>query len=151
VSLRPVVDAAQNPFIQNLFVQVDLEIGRDFWLRSREMDVEIGGALLATFDRRKREIVMAGSLGAERGNYNSFGRQFQVVGGSVEFVGTPGINPELNIQAVTRFRRPGGEPLNISASVEGTLLSPTVVLSSDAQPAIAQSDLISYLIFGRPS
>jgi hypothetical protein len=151
VSLRPVIDAAQNPFLQNLFVQVDLEIGRDFWLRSREMDVEIGGALLVTFDRRNREIVMAGSLAAERGNYNRYGRQFQVVGGSVEFLGTPGINPGLNIQAVTRFRRPGGEPLNITASVEGTLLIPTVVLSSDAQQAIAQSDLVSYLIFGRPS
>jgi len=151
VSINPVVAAAQNPFIQNLFVQVDMEIGRDFWLRSREMDVEMGGALLVTFDRPKREIVMAGSLVATRGNYTTFGRQFQVVSGSVDFAGTPGINPELNIQAITRFRRPGGEPLNITANVEGTLMSPTVILSSDAQPAIAESDLISYLIFGRPS
>jgi translocation and assembly module TamB len=151
VSLRPVIDAAQNPFIQNLFVQVDMAIGRDFWLRSREMDVEIGGALIVTFDRPKREIVMSGTLDAIRGSYNRFGRQFEVVGGTVEFAGTPGIDPALNIQAVARLRRAGAEALNVTANVQGTLTAPDVTLTSDAQPAIAEADLYSYLIFGRPT
>jgi len=90
-------------------------------------------------------------LEATRGNYVAFGRQFQVREGMVEFVGTPGVNPTLAIEAVHRLRREGGEPLDIIASVGGTLLNPRVSLSSEAQPPIAQSDLISYLIFGRPS
>jgi hypothetical protein len=69
----------------------------------------------------------------------------------VEFTGTPGINPALNIEAVTRFRSQGGEPLAIFANVGGTLMNPRVRLSTDAQPPIAESDLISYLLFGRPS
>ena len=151
VAVRPVVEAAQNPFVQNLRVDVDLEIQSDFWLRSREMDVEMGGELIVTFDRPARELLLLGSLQATRGSYTAFGRQFQVVEGSVEFVGTPGINPSLNIQAINRLRRDASEPLNIIAQVEGTLVAPQVTLTTDSQPPIAESDLLSYLIFGRPS
>ncbi len=151
VRVRPVVEAAQNPFLQNLRVDVDLSLQRDFWLRSREMNVEIGGDLIVTFDRRDREVLLVGGLEAIRGSYSAFGRQFQVEGGTVEFAGTPGINPSLDIRAVNRLRRQGGEPLNIIAQVEGTLMNLRIGLSSDAQPPIAESDLISYLIFGRPS
>ncbi len=151
VSIRPIVQAAQNPFLQNLRVDVDLAVQRDFWLRSREMNVEIQGELIVTFDRRGREVLLVGGLEATRGAYTAFGRQFQVEGGTVEFQGTPGINPNLDIRAVNRLRRDGGEPLNIIAQVEGNLMNLRVGLSSDSQPPIAESDLISYLIFGRPS
>ncbi|MSR22214.1 MAG: translocation/assembly module TamB [Gemmatimonadetes bacterium] len=151
VGVRPVAETTESPFLQNLLVNVDLAFQRDFWLRSREMNVEIGGALTVTYDRPRRDLLLVGNLEAIRGTYDVFGRQFQVASGAVEFVGTPGINPALNIQAVTRLRRDAGEPVNITAQVQGTLVNPRVVLSSDAQPAIAESDLISYLIFGRPS
>ncbi len=148
---RPVLQAAQNPFIENLRVDADLSMPRDVWLRSRELNVEIGGDLIVTFDRRDREILLVGTVAAIRGNYNAFGRQFQVRSGSVDFVGTPGINPALDIEAVHRLRQQGGEPLEIVANLEGTLLSPRISLTSDAAVSISESDLISYLIFGRPS
>jgi hypothetical protein len=151
VTLRPQLAAAQNPFIQNLRVDVNLSLQRDFWLRSREMNVEMGGNLSVDFDRPRREIVLVGSLAAIRGSYTAFGRTFQVQAGSVEFPGTPGIDPALDIVAVNRLRREGGEPLDIVANVGGTLQNLRIDLSSDSQPPIAQSDLISYLIFGRPS
>ena len=152
VATRPALEAAQNPFIQNLRIDdVDVVIPRDFWLRSREMNVEMGGELIVTFDRPSREVLLVGTLNAIRGAYSAFGRQFQVREGTVEFVGTPGIDPALDIQAVHRLRREGGEPLDIQANVGGTLTSLRVDLSSEAQPPIAESDLISYLIFGRPS
>ncbi len=151
VADRPVTEAAENPFLNNLRVDVDLSIQRDFWLRSREMNVEIAGDLIVTFDRPAREILLVGNLEALRGNYNAFGRQFQVQEGVVEFVGTPGINPTLDIRAVHRLRREGQEPLNIIAVVEGPLLAMRISLESEAQPPIAESDLISYLLFGRPS
>lgn len=151
VASHPVAAAAENPFVRNLRVDVDLVIQRDFWLRSREMNVEMDGELAVTFDRPRRELVLVGSLEAVRGVYAAFGRQFEVVGGTVEFAGTPGINPSLELEAVNRVRREGGEPLNVIASLGGTLENMTVSLSSDSQPPIAESDLISYLVFGRPS
>ena len=151
VATRPAIEAAQNPFMQNLRVDVDLILQRDFWLRSQEINVEMGGELAVTFDRAQREIVMAGTLEAIRGAYSAFGRQFQVREGVVEFAGTPGVDPALNIEAVHRLRREGGEPLEIIANLGGTLTNLRVELTSDSQPPIAESDLISYLVFGRPS
>ena len=86
-----------------------------------------------------------------RGSYAQFGRIFDVESGTLDFIGTPGIDPSLAIQAVHRFRREVGEPLNVIANVGGTLQAPAVTLSSDAQPPIPESDLISYMLFGRPS
>ena len=68
------------------------------------------------------------------------------------FLGTPGLNPNLEIEALNRLRTPYlDEPLNIFADVTGTLMAPRVGLRSDGSLPIAESDLVSYLIFGRPS
>ncbi len=151
----PVADVAQNRFLQNLRVDVQLALESDFWIRSQGqtqgMDVEIGGDLAVSFNRPTRELRLSGSLQAIRGSYTQFGRLFDVEAGTIEFVGTPGIDPSLSIQARHRLRRAGAEPLNIIANVGGTLQNPRVTLSSDAQPPIPESDLISYLLFGRPS
>jgi autotransporter translocation and assembly factor TamB len=92
---------------------------------------------------------MSGTLDAVRGSYMLTGRRFQVRSGTVEFVGTTGFDPSLNIVAVYRVATAQGDPLNIQATVSGTLQSPRVALTSDAQPAISESDLVSYLVFGR--
>lgn len=115
------------------------------------MNVEMGGDLVINWDRSGGDLVLTGQLAATRGTYSYFNRQFQVSEGAVEFVGTPGLDPNLNIQAATRLRTTEGEPLTITAAVAGTLTEPRVSLSSDAQPPIAESDLVSYLVFGRPS
>ena len=62
------------------------------------------------------------------------------------------MNPNLEIEALNRLRTPYlDEPLSIFADVTGTLFAPRVGLRSDASLPIAESDLVSYLIFGRPS
>jgi len=150
VSVRPVLEASQNPFLQNLRMDVGLTIQRDVWLRSNQINVEIAGELATLFNRPRKEIVLVGQLEAVRGSYNGFGRRFEIQEGIVEFSGNPGINPRLDIQAATRFRTTG-EVLNITASLQGTLLQPRVSLGSDSDPPLAESELASYLIFGRPS
>jgi translocation and assembly module TamB len=155
VADQPIIAPTENPFMGNLRVGVSVSLEQDFWIRSREstqgMDVEIGGDLQATFDRPRREIVLRGTLLANRGTYNQFGRQFAIQTGTLVFPGTPGIDPSISISAVYRLRRQDAGPLAIIASVEGTLQDPEVSLSSDSQPPIPESDLISYLLFGRPS
>ncbi|MFP3948578.1 MAG: translocation/assembly module TamB domain-containing protein, partial [Longimicrobiales bacterium] len=151
VAAQPEIEASPNPFLQNLRVEVELGVQRNTWLRSRSMNVEMGGNLVVNWNRNSGNLVLTGELNAIRGTYSLYGRQFQVQEGTVEFVGTPGLNPTLAIQAVTRLRTAEQEPLNITASVTGTLAEPRVNLSSDAQPPIAESDLVSYLFFGRPT
>jgi translocation and assembly module TamB len=150
LSYRPLLAGMNNPFLQSLRVDVDLSVPRDSWLRSRDMNVEIGGQLEMTYDRASRDLVMVGELQALRGDYTVLGRRFQVEEGVVGFIGTPGINPTLDLRAVSRVRRREGEPLDVVATVSGNLTQPRVTLTSDEQ-GVAESDLVSYLIFGRPS
>jgi hypothetical protein len=48
-------------------------------------------------------------------------------------------------------RLPAREAINIKILIGGTLKNPQIALESDAQPPIPQSDLLSYLAFGRSS
>lgn len=140
---------AQNPFLRNLSAAVDIKLARDTWLRSEEMNVELDGDLQIIYDRAASTLSMLGSLDAVRGTYRVGGRQFNVQEGDIEFFGTRGVNPTLDIRAVTRLRT-AGQPLDIFADVTGTLLQPNVRLSSD-EAALSQEDLFSYIVFGRPS
>ena len=59
----------RNPFLENLRVEVDLSVPRNTWLRSNEMNVEMGGEqLIVTYDRRESDLVLIGDLQALRGS-----------------------------------------------------------------------------------
>lgn len=150
-TLSTALRASQNPFLSNLMLDVEVEMARESWLRGRDLNVEMGGDLQVFWDRTERDLALVGELHAIRGVYTVLGRQFQVQEGTVSFLGTPGINPNLDIEALHRLRMPEEERLDIIATVGGTLLGPRVSLSSNADFAIAESDLVSYLIFGRPT
>ncbi|MGD2068743.1 MAG: translocation/assembly module TamB domain-containing protein [Gemmatimonadota bacterium] len=147
---RPILTESQNPFLRNLIVNVDLGVNQDTWIRSEQMNVEMRGDLVVVYDRQQNDIVLVGELEAVRGDYSVLGRRFEVQDGVVEFVGTPGINPNLEITARTRVRRPPDEPLTVTATVTGTLVDPRVALSSQ-DAAVPEEDLISYLLFGQPT
>lgn len=145
----PIIEAGQNPFLDNLVADIDLSVESDSWLRSRQIDMEIDGDLELEYDRGARRFVAVGELEAIRGSYNYFGRRFVVQEGTLEFIGIPGVNPNLDIQAVARLRA-GDSPLNVIANVGGTLVAPSVSLTSDAAAPIEEPELVSYLVFGRP-
>jgi hypothetical protein len=151
VTLRPILEASQNPFLQNLLLEVGVSMGRDTWLRGRDLNVEMTGGLQLSWDLTERDMVLVGDLFAVRGVYSVLGRQFQVQEGTVRFQGIPGINPELEITALNRLRTFEGDRFDVIATVGGTLLTPRVSLSSNAPFPIGESDLVSYLIFGRPT
>lgn len=147
---QPVLAGLRNPFLDNLRVDIDMSVPRDMWLRSEVMDVEMGGDLLVRYDRREGDLVLIGELQALRGSYVVLGRTFQVQGGTVQFIGQAGINPTLDIQASSRIRRREQDPLQVQATVGGTLIQPIVTLSSE-EAGLSQSDLVGYLVFGRPA
>jgi autotransporter translocation and assembly factor TamB len=156
VAVRPFIAASRNPFMKNLHVtDMQVSVGADSWLRSRDMDVEVNGDLNVAFDRRHEDLRLTGSLNVGRGTYTLYypplqSRRFQVRQGAINFPGTPGIDPSLSITAAYKARA-RGEPLDVLAIVTGTLQNPRVRLSSEVQPPISESDLASYLFFGVPT
>lgn len=159
VSVRRVLPASQNPFLRNLAVRdTRVTVGPGSWIRSSEMNVEVTGDLTVTFDRRQEDLIITGLLEAQRGTYDLTyppfqTRRFDVREGTVEFPGTPGLDPTLAITAVYRARSGvgQGEPIDILAQLSGSLQAPRVRLTSDEQPPISESDLASYLFFGVPT
>lgn len=147
---QPIFAGLRNPFFDNLRVNVDLSVPRGAWLRSIDTNVEMSGDLLVVYDRSAGDFVLIGELQALRGSHQVLGRNFQLQGGTVAFIGRPGLNPDLDIQAATRIRIPGEENLVVNAQVTGTLVQPVVTLSSE-EAGLAEQDLISYIVFGQPS
>ncbi len=154
VAMRAILpDVESSPFLKNLVVSgFTMDVGRDAWLRGKDMNVEVTGALSVEYGRQADSLRIAGSLTAVRGTYQLYGRRFEIQSGTVEFFGTPDFDPGLDFTAVYHGARSAqGDPLNIQANVTGTLQNPRVTLTSDATPAINESDLASYLLFGRPT
>lgn len=138
-----------NVFLENLTIALNIALEHDTWLRSAEANVEIAGTLSLQMNRAEELLRLDGTLRAVRGDYRFLSKRFEVIEGSIEFVGT-GFDPNLRI--VSRYTaQTQKRPLEIRLVVEGTLKRPTLRLESDAQPPIPESDLLSYLLFGRPS
>lgn len=146
----PIFAGLTNPFFDNLRVDVDLSVPRGNWLRSIDTNAEIIGDLVVLYDRSADDFVLIGELSALRGSHRVLGRSFELDGGRVVFIGRPGMNPDLSIQASTRIRRPDDAPFRVNAEVGGTLLRPVVTLTTE-EAGLAEEDLVSYLVLGQPS
>ncbi|MEJ2184885.1 MAG: translocation/assembly module TamB domain-containing protein, partial [Gemmatimonadota bacterium] len=166
--VQQIVPTTTTPFLQNIRVNADLQIGSDTWLRGKGLNMAVTGDLTVNIDRQAQSIAMTGTLQTVRGTYQFqpgtdrylavtqpvLQKQFDIQQGTIEFVGTPGVDPNLNVTATHEVQRQAGSQLGqltIQANVSGTLQNPRVQLTSDAQPPISETDLISYLYFGRPS
>ena len=145
-----------SPLLDNLRVDVTLGIDRDTWVRSADANVEIYtpedlGPLEVSLDQRQQQVTLRGVVSTERGEYTFLSKRFQVDRGSVIFTGSTELNPLLQITGLYDVKLPAQKALTIRVLIGGTLNSPQLSLESDAQPPLPQSDLISYLAFGRTS
>ena len=143
----------QSPFLANLRMDVNLRVDRDVFVRSREANIEVysDGDLGVHVNRAKETLVLDGVLLSERGEYTFMTRHFTIKRGSATFINSTELNPTLQATGEYLVRQPNREAINIQIQVGGTLRSPNISLTSDAQPPIPQSDLLSYLAFGQSS
>ena len=154
-----VVDArtlfpGQSPLLANMRMDVAVAVNRDTWIRSRDANVEIysDGDLTLQVDRAKQALALEGIVTTERGQYTFLGRRFDVRRGSATFIGgESGLNPTLQVTAEHLVQLPASEAVTIRVVLGGTLERPTIALTSDAQPPLTQSDLLSYVAFGKTS
>jgi hypothetical protein len=141
---------AQSTMFKNLGVDVDIAVQRNTWVRSKDTNVE-----LYTEDPIRVSVVgdalsLTGVIDADRGEYTVLGKRFQIKRGSAMFIGTPDLNPTVQITAEYQVKQATGAT-NIRVLIGGTVQAPRISLESDAQPPLSQSDLLSYLAFGESS
>lgn len=140
--------------LDNLRVDVGLILDRDVWLRSAEANVEIYtppevGPLRIVMDGPDDRLTLLGTINTDRGVYEFMSRRFNLTRGAVTFTGEAELNPYLQIAAEHEVRMPGREAFHIRVVIGGTLQDFSLTLESTSQPPISQTDLLSYLAFGR--
>ena len=147
--------AFQNRFFDSLTVaDLRLQIGDEFWLRSSEANIQVDG--LVRVNKSRSDYRFDGTFNARRGTYvlnlGFVTRDFTVTRGTVRTFGTADLNAELDIEA-EHVVRPIDDPddIVVTAQIRGTLLAPELSLTSDVRPPLSETDIVSYLMFGRPS
>jgi translocation and assembly module TamB len=147
----------QSLFFDSLHIDnVQLTMGEDAWLRSNEANIQLTGSV--TVNKVRDNYLLSGTLQAPRGTYRlAIGpvtREFVVSQGTVRYFGTPDLNAELDIEArhvVHPLPGAGGsKDITVIAHIQGTLLLPKLTLTAEP-PEYSQADLISFLMFGRPT
>ncbi|HET7459391.1 MAG TPA: translocation/assembly module TamB domain-containing protein, partial [Gemmatimonadaceae bacterium] len=143
----------QSPLLANLRADVDVQIARDMWVRNTDANVEVftDGPLRVNVDRRNQALTVLGVVSTERGQYTFLSKRFEIRRGSASFAGLPDLNPTLQLTGEYEVRLPAQQAFNIQVVIGGTVERPRITLQSDRQPPISQSDLLSYLAFGRSS
>jgi translocation and assembly module TamB len=144
-----------SPLMSNLRVNVTVDVARDTWVRTSAANIEIytppDRPLEVRMDRRRQAIVLDGEVATDRGEYEFLSKRFQIRRGSAVFVGSQKPDPNLQITGEYEVRLAASQAINIRVQIGGTLTRPRLALGSDAQPPLSQSDLLSYLAFGRTS
>ena len=144
---------------------VTIALGENVRLRSSEANVRLGGQLsLVTGTARSTRVLASGTLvprlelqgqlrtvdGTYVLNLGVVQREFSVLpGGTVDFDGPPE-TPLLDIKALYNVKQYRDRDIGVIVNLRGRMPNPGLEFASTADYAIGQSDLLSYLLTGRP-
>lgn len=165
---RSLLPRAPPAIVRGLTVRnVQINMGSDVRLTSEEANIKLGGSVNVIVGRGlgaagAPQLALDGSLRTERGTFllrfgdGFLSRLFTIEGGQVRFLGDADFNPDLDIRALytvrtASLRFANRSDVGIRAHLLGTLAQPRILLESADDVRLSDSDLISYLITGRPS
>ncbi len=126
-----------------LELEVDVDVGRDLWIKHEQAEVLLMGRVEAR-KRREKPLVLEGRIETQRGFVDLQSRRFRLIEGRLDLDGGRKIDPQLDVLA--RYRAPAH---TIDARLTGTVSKPVLTLTSD--PTLSQEDILAVLLFGRPA
>ena len=139
----------RSPLLADMRMEITLGVDHNTWVRNREANVEIYTDDPLSVRAEQQAFTITGVVTTERGEYDFMSKRFQVKRGSATFIGSPDLNPTLQITGEYQVQVASRGALNIRVLVGGTLRKPRLSLESDAQPPRTQSELLSLLAFGQ--
>ena len=129
---------AQSPMFKNLRVDVDLAVERNTWVRSRDANVEVFTDGPMRVNVTGDALTLTGAIDADRGEYTFLSKRFQIKRGSALFIGSPELNPTLQITAEYQVKQPTGNT-NIRVLIGGHA-GPAAHLARERRAAAAVAE-----------
>ncbi|MEO5561199.1 MAG: translocation/assembly module TamB domain-containing protein [Dokdonella sp.] len=133
-----------------IIVAVEVKLGSDVKLAGHGLDGKIGGQLRV--DQRPGKLATGTGTLNVSGTYKAYGQDLSIETGRLLFAGTALDNPGLDIRAVRKiFGVSGGlsdDTTTAGLQIRGTALVPVLTVFSN--PAMEQSESLSFLITGKP-
>lgn len=130
-------------------VAVTVKLGDAVKLAGFGLDGSIGGQL--RIDQRPGKVATGTGTLNVGGTYKAYGQDLTIESGRLLFAGTALDNPGLDIRAVRTILGSSGlgeDTIKAGLMVRGTALVP--VLTVFSEPAMEQSDALSYIMTGKP-
>ena len=128
---------------KNLTLQLTVDIHRNNWIRHENTQVELAGNLNVG-KRPGGTVSVVGEIDTIRGWIVFMGKRFTLVNGQIVFTGGSQIDPALHIDGQYLV-----SDYTIDVIVGGRASKPEIKLES--QPQLAQSDILSLILFGTTS
>ncbi len=122
---------------------IEVKLGDDVKVAGYGFDGKVHGQL-AVQVRPGRTATGRGAVRVT-GTYRAYGQDLTIERGRLMFAGTRLDNPGLDIRAVRKLR---AQDVTVGLSIQGTAQRPVLTVYSD--PAMEQSEALSYLVTGRP-
>lgn len=122
---------------------ITVKLGDDVALAGFGLDGKVAGSL-SVRQSPGRAATGTGTINVT-GTYKAYGQDLRIQSGRLLFAGTPLDNPGLSLRAVREIK---ADNVTAGLQVEGTAQVP--VLTVFSQPAMEQSEALSYLVTGKP-
>jgi hypothetical protein len=110
-------------------------------ISARRNDFEASLATQLAIEYRDPELRVGGFVEFRRGNFEVFGKRFEINRGGMRFDASAALDPEVNLVAIHQPDTAGAAPVFVNVS--GTLSEPTVEFYSDQCPEAAVVLLVS--------
>ncbi|MES1981677.1 MAG: translocation/assembly module TamB domain-containing protein [Pseudomonadota bacterium] len=134
-------DKVVHPKVKPLLpeLDLDLDLGNEFFLKGRGLDARLTGALHVHSDKGGA-LTANGTIEAASGIYDAYGQHLEIDRGILAFTG-PFDNPRLNVLAMRK-----NQPVEAGVSITGTALAPQVRVVS--VPSVSEAETLSWLVLG---
>ena len=131
-----------------LSARIKVDLGHKTHLVGMGLDGKLSGIL--TINEQPGRVTTGQGQIAVDGIYRAYGQNLQIQRGQLLFASTPVDNPGLNIRAVRKLSPNAtiDEGQEVGLLVSGTAQQPVLTVFSN--PAMEQSDALSYLVTGKP-
>ncbi|HUF49200.1 MAG TPA: translocation/assembly module TamB domain-containing protein [Longimicrobiales bacterium] len=149
---REIGAPTQTNWLRNLSVRnLRVTIGEGTWFQTAEARIQLAGEL--TIGKIGETTPITGVLTGTRGQYTLVAgplvRRFQIVSAQLRFLGNATPDPHIDIVARRTVIDPSARQVDVDVRIAGTLSRPTLAIAGGEGAPVAESELLSFLLFGQ--